>query len=492
MSQVSTAPRQEIRQTDQETKRPRPNARRGLTVIGLALLFGGIVLVLPLHGIDPWAQRVLAIVTTSLVLWIGEGLDLAVTSLAVIAMLAVFGPKGSSESTHDALFGFQQTAGYFILSTLIVATATVRSGLAARLARVLIAGAKGSARRMYFQLVVFMPFFAMMVPSATTRNAILLPAYDHVYERYGVERGDAVSKSISLALALLQMIASTAVLTGGVLPITAAFLLGGMSWGEWFRYMAVPCYLVIFISSIILYVWQRPRLDAPRSIEPERTASPASTHVPWDPAEVRSAIVIGVMTLLWLNDFLTGWDPLIPALLGGVVLVAPGIGVINWKDFESSSPWTLFLVTGSALSIAHAMEESGAASWLANNLLSHVPLSSMPDPLLLLTLLAVVVPVSVLLPNRSGALGILIPLLTSICVKIGVNPIPIGLMASLVVQTTTFYSMQNSSTLLVYQSRHFAPFDLLRGGLIVFGVSSLVIVTIAVPWWSLVGLPLHP
>jgi len=488
MSQASTAPRQEVSRSRPATNRPRPSARRGLIVIALALLFGAFVLVLPLHGIDPWAQRVLAIVTTSLVLWIGEGLDLAVTSLAVIAMLAVFGPKESSESTRDALFGFQQTAAYFILSTLVVATATVRSGLAARLARVLIAGAKGSARRMYFQLVFFMPVFAMVIPSATTRNAILLPAYDHVYERYGVERGDRVSKSISLALALLQMVASTAVLTGGVLPITAAFLLGGMSWGEWFRYMAVPCYLVIFVSSIILFAWQRPRLAAARGVEPEE---PEPKRIPWDPTEVRSAIVIGVMTLLWLNDFLTGWDPLIPALLGGVVLLAPGIGVINWKDFESSSPWTLFLVTGSALSIAHAMEESGAASWLANNLLGHVPLNSMPDLLLLLTLLVVVVPVSVLLPNRSGALGILIPLLTSICVKIGVNPIPIGLMATLVVQTTTFYSMQNSSTLLVYQSRHFAPFDLLRGGLIVFSVSLLVIVTIAVPWWSLVGLPLH-
>src|SRR6185437_11669706 len=183
------------------------SARRGLIVIGLALLIGAVVLILPLHGIDPWGQRVLAIIATALVLWIGEGLDLAVTSLVVIALLAIFGPKASSDSTRDALFGFQQTAGYFILATLIVATATVRSGLAARLARVLIAGARGSARRMYFQLVFFMPVFAMVIPSATTRNAILIPAYDHVYERYGVERGDRMSKLISLALGLLQMVA---------------------------------------------------------------------------------------------------------------------------------------------------------------------------------------------------------------------------------------------------------------------------------------------
>ena len=465
------------------------NARRGLVVIGLALLTGAVVFLLPLHGINPWAHRVIAIVATALVLWIGEGLDLAVTSLAVIALLAVFGPKASAESTHDALYGFQQTAGFFILATLVVATSTVRSGLAARLARLLIAAARGSARRMYFELVLFMPPFAIVIPSAATRNAILIPAYEHVYERYGIERGDRMSKLISLAMGLLQMVASTAVLTGGVVPITASFLLGGMSWGQWFIYMAVPCYAIIFGAAIILFLWQRPKLVDRSMSEP--VARDAEGNA-WSPAEVRVAIVISIMTALWLGDFLTGWDPLIPALLGGVVLLTPGIGVINWKDFESSSPWTLFLVTGSALSIAHAMESSGAAAWIANGLLGHVPLETMPDPLLLFALLIVVVPVSVLLPNRSGALGILIPLLTSISNQIGVNPISIGLMATIVVQTTTFYSMQNASTLLVYQTRHFAPFDLLRAGLITFGVSLLVINVIAFPWWSLVGLPLRP
>ena len=129
---------------------------------------------------------------------------------------------------------------------------------------------------------------------------------------------------------------------------------------------------------------------------------------------------------------------------------------------------------------------------MANALLGHVPLKTVPDPILLLTLLLVIVPVSVLLPNRSGALGILIPLLTSISNGIGINPIPIGLMATIVVQTTTFYAMQNASTLLVYHTRHFASFDLLRAGLITFGISLLVIMVIAFPWWSLVGLPLRP
>lgn len=474
--------------TATSVSRPRLRVRRSLTVIALALVFGGGILLLPLHGIAPWPHRVLAIVGTALVLWIGEGLDIAVTSLAVIALLAIFDPTESSQATRDALYGFQLPAGYFILCTLAVATATVKSGLAARLARLLIAGARDSARRMYFQLVLFMPPFAMIIPSATTRNAILLPAYEHVYDRFGIKRGDCLSTLNSLAMAVLQMIGSTAVLTGGVLPITASFLLGGMSWGEWFRYMSVPCYLVMAGSAVLLFAWQRPKLPKRPAQEPP---SAESTSNGWTNAEIRTAITIAVMTSLWLGDFLTGWDPLIPALLGAVVLLTPGIGVITWRDFEGASPWRLFFVTGSALSIAHAMESSGAAPWLANSLLGHVPLANLPVMLLLPTLLVVVVPVSLVLPNRSGALGILIPLLTSISVRIGINPIPVGLMATLAVQTTTFYPVQNASTLLVYQARHFAPFDLLRAGLIVFAVSLLVMFTIAFPWWSLVGLPLR-
>ena len=469
-------------------KRP-VETRRALIVVALALLFGGLVLAMPIHGLAAWPHRVLAIVAIALVLWIGEGLDIAVTSMAVIVLLAIFGPGESSAATRAALYGFQLSAGYFVLCTLVVATATVKCGLAARIARLLIAGARGSARRMYLELILFMPPFAMVVPSATTRNAILIPAYEHVYDRYGVKRGDRLSRVNSLAMGVLQMVASTAVLTGGVVPITSAFLLGGMSWGQWFKYMAVPCYAVIFGAAALLYLWNRPKLPAQKSpIDVE--SEPVSNG--WTGPEIRTAITIGVMTLLWLGDFVTGWDPLIPAILGAVVLLTPGIGVLTWREFENASPWRLFFVTGSALSIARAMETSGAASWMANTLLGHVPLAGLPVMLLLPTLLLVVVPVSIMLPNRSGALGILIPLLSSISVRIGVNPIPVGLMATLTVQTTTFYPVQNAATLLVYQTRHFALFDLLRAGLIVFAVSLLVMFTIAFPWWGLVGIPLRP
>ena len=461
-------------------------ARRTLVVLALGLILAGVVLLAPLHGASPWAHRVMAIITLALVLWIGEGLNIAVTSLLVVGLLAMFGPGGSSKATQSALYGFQLGAPYFLLGTLVIAAATVKSGLAARLARLLVAGTGGSTRRLYAQLVLFIPPFAIAVPSATTRNAILVPAYEHVMRRYGIQRGDTLARLVGLGLGLLQVIGSTAVLTGGVAPITTAFLLGGMSWGQWFVYMAVPNYAIILGAGTLFYLWQRP---APRvRAAPEFEAA---REGPWTPAEIRAALIIGTMTLLWLGDFLTGWDPVIPALIGAVALLAPGIGVLDWHEFELSSPWGIFFVTASSLSIAHALETSGAAGWLATQLVGHVPLQDLSLWLLLLVMIAVVLVVNVVLPNRSGALGILIPLLTSVALRVHLNPLPVGLLVGIMVQTTTFYPVQNAAALIVYRTRLFAPFDFLRGGLIVFAVSVAAVFLVALPWWSLIGIPIR-
>lgn len=463
--------------------------RRSLVVLALAALAGLVVIALPLPGASPWAHRVLAIVAVSLVLWVGEGLGIAVTSMLVIALLAIFGTGTSSEATRAALAGFQLPAGYFILGTLVVAVATVRSGLAARLAHALIASSGGSARRVYLQLIIFMPPFSMLLPSAQTRNAILIPAYEQVYERLNFQRGDTLPKLVSLAMATLQVVASTSVLTGGIVPITSAFLLGGMGWIEWYIYMAVPCYAILLLGGLAFLLWQRPQpprrpavTPAPGTKRPER----------WSSAEIRAGIIIGAMTLLWLGDGWTGWDPLIPALLGSVALFTPGIGVVTWKDFEGTSPWAIFFVTGTALSIANALNSSGAAAWLANGLLDNVPLEEMPLLVALGTMMAAVVPVSIVLPNRAGVLGLVIPLLTSVSMRLGINPIPVGLMATIVCQSTTFYPVQNAASLIAYRPRHFAAFDLVRAGLILFSISAVIIFAVAVPWWALVGLPLRP
>lgn len=84
--------------------------------------------------------------------------------------------------------------------------------------------------RLYVQLIVSLPALALLVPSAITRNAIMIPAYREALDRMGVDKNGAVGRAIMLALGMLNPLASSALLTGGVASIAAATLLGGFSW----------------------------------------------------------------------------------------------------------------------------------------------------------------------------------------------------------------------------------------------------------------------
>jgi sodium-dependent dicarboxylate transporter 2/3/5 len=72
----------------------------------------------------------------------------------------------------------------------------------------------------------------------------------------------------------------------------------------------------------------------------------------------------------------------------------------------------------------------------------------------------------------------------------GVNPVVCGLIVTIVVDGVILYPMQTASNLLAYESGYFSPTDVGRFGIIMLGLAILVGLGIAVPYWSMMGLPL--
>lgn len=454
--------------------------------------------------IDPWGLRVLAVVAACLVLWLTEVVTLAVSSLALVTMLALVTPGDSGDAMDGALVGFQNSSTFFILGALILGLGTVRSGLARRFARMLVAGARGSGVRLYVQMVAMMPLMATLVPSALTRTSMLIPAYEEVFRRHGIERGHPLPRLVMIGTATLQILASTAVLTGGAVPVVAGALLGGLSWVEWFMYMALPCYLVLLLFAIALFVIYRPGMmpeareddeepmaDA-QQVQAQVPTGPRPGEGPIQPVEWRALAIIGLTTLIWLTDGIHHLDPTIPALLGATVLLLPVIGVLRWEDVEASPPWPIVLVTGSSLSLAVALQESGAARWLADGMVGHLPLDRLPLIPLLLVLILMVTGVNVILPNRTAVLGITIPLMMSLAPSLRLNPMTVGLMVPIVAQTTVFYPVQLATALVTYRTRHYSTGELFRAGVVLMLISIVVLLGVAIPWWGLMGEPIRP
>jgi di/tricarboxylate transporter len=88
---------------------------------------------------------------------------------------------------------------FFLIGAVAIGGAVEVSGLAARAARFLGRLARSSPARLYVQMIVSLPAFAVLVPSAITRNAILIPAYQDALDRMGIRKTDHSGRMLMLA-----------------------------------------------------------------------------------------------------------------------------------------------------------------------------------------------------------------------------------------------------------------------------------------------------
>jgi len=412
-------------------------------------------------------------------LWASELVPLPVTAVLVTVLLYA---SGAVQRPEQAFGGFASPVVFFLLGAAGLGVAAQRSGLMTRISTWLLGRSGGSGGRLLTELLVSLPLQAFVVPSATSRNAILVPVYEQVLARLG--RPQRLGAAIMLVLAVLGPFASSAILSGGVSPVAAAQAIGGFTWLSWFAALALPYYVLIVASGLVLRLFARPEhlaISLPAGQAAARFGRLTA-------GEWRVAAVSAGTSLLWMLDRFTHWPPALPALLALVLLMLPGFGVMTWQEFTAQAPWSTCFMIGGATSLATVLTQTGAAAWTAQRLFNLFP-ATHSETATALIVFVVATAISLAIPGRAAVILLAVPLAITYAAAGSLSAPAAGLVVMLAVDAQTLYPAQTTTSLIAYESGYFSAGQLCRFNLVTIPITLLVALFVALPWWAFTGLP---
>ena len=459
---------------------PNPAAAAKITLA--VAIFAGVLLVPAPDGLSVEGQRALAVMTLAVVLWATEAVSVPVTGIVGVVLLVLV---GAVDGIGTALYGFSQPVAYFLIGILTLGLAVQRSGLAERMATILIRGAGGSPRLLYAQMLFSFAALTFALPSASTRGAIMVHVYERVLAHWNIPQGHRYYKSLMLAMGSLNRLGSTALLAGGITPVVASGLLGDFSWTEWFVLMSVPFYANLIVGGTVLFVFYRSgfRLDA--------TAEAAQlTTGPVGGVEIKAAIIVMLTALMWFTDFAHGLHPAVPALIALTLILLPRVGILSWQEFERNVGWGNFFVIATSLSLAHALVATGAAAWFSQTLVGGVTSILVQPMLVLLALCVCFAGVRLMLPNIAGYLALVIPVAMASGQALGLNPLICGMAAVVVGDSVVYYGAGGMSGVFIYSRANIPNPEIFRFGVTMTVVAIVVLFGLVLPYWNLLGQPL--
>jgi solute carrier family 13 (sodium-dependent dicarboxylate transporter), member 2/3/5 len=461
------------------TQLPRPTRLQatGLAVGALAFL---TVLAVDLPGLEPAAQRMLAIFLLAIVLWITEAIPLVATAVLVILLQVLLLTEQALVPLPEAPLGAAEVFAtladpviVLFLGGFLIADGAARFDLDRNLAAVLLRPfVAGGPRRTVLGLMLITALLSMFVSNtATTATmfAVVLPVLA------ALPPGRART-GLALAIPFAANIGGIGTPVGtppnaialGQLSsrgITVSFL-------DWML-LTVPLMVVILLGAW----WLLTRRFIPRDTTLEIDLQPRFNR---SPAALIFTGVAALTVLLWLTEPLHGLASSTVGFIPVVLLLATG--VLGAKDLQGLQWHVLWLVAG-GIALGAGIGASGLDRWL----LELVAWDRLPGVLLLALLVLAGLALSSVI-SSSAAANLLVPLALSLATGLTLDPVLVAVLVALGCALAMPLPISTPPNAIAYATGEVPQNAMITTGLAI-GLVGGVLLAFAMPsWWAWLGL----
>jgi sodium-dependent dicarboxylate transporter 2/3/5 len=439
---------------------------------------------LPLH-LNPQAQHAIAIAVFMILAWATEVMDYGLTGLVGCYLFWALGIV-----KFDVAFsGFADDTPWFLMGAILFGTMAAKSGLARRLAYLVTIRVGTSYSRLLLALILSDFLLTFLVPSGMARVTIMAAVAIGLIEEFGLGVGSNVGRGMFLIVTYTAGVFDKTIIAGAA-SITGRGIMENIGHAEvlWSRWLLayLPSDIVTILVAWRLTLWLYP---------PENTALPGGIQFleaelrkagPWTPMEKKVLALMLTAIALWATDFLHHISPSMIGLGIGLLGVLPFSGILALEDLKKVNFLQLFFVAA-AVSMGRVLSATKGLDVLTSVVFGWI------EPLLSHNFLSILVlywtgfVYHIFLASEISMLGTSMPLLMSFASTHGLSPLKLG-MIWVFASGGKIFVYQSGVLIIGYAYGYFRGKDLLRLGLLMSAVDSLLLLLVVPFYWPMIGI----
>jgi len=206
----------------------------------------------------------------------------------------------------------------------------------------------------------------------------------------------------------------------------------------------------------------------------------------------KKVFVIFILTIIaWATESLHKIDAKTVSIFTVLVLLAPVVGVTDWKSVGKKVDYGTLLLFAAGISLGEQVLRTGAATWLAKNSLGAVGVTAMPPLMILLSIAAAVLVIRIAFSSSTSATATLIPTVLGFLLSAETPNLPIAGMAIITSYILLFGSIlpvNVPQTMISYATDTFDTADFLKITIPLTIIGMLVWLVFYWTYWHWLGL----
>ena len=449
----------------------------------------------------------LAILAFSVLVWMTEALDYAVSAV-VIAALMVFllayvpdaaKPTGADMGTGAALgmalSGFSNSAVALVAAACFIAAAMTATGLDRRIALVVLSKVDARTNNIVIGAMVVGFLLSFIVPSTTARVACLVPIMMGFILAFKVDKRSRFAGLLVITAAQTASVWNVGIKTAAAQNMVAVGFIEkqfgtSISWTEWFIAGAPFSALLTVALYFIMTRMMKPEMTeiagGQATIRQQLDAIGAMTVREW-----KLLVIVLVLLGFWgtekvLHDF----DTSSTTIAAIALMLLPRVGVMDWKESQRGFPWGTVVLFAIGISIGTALLRTQAAGWLANLIVQNLGLQNASAFAILMLLSLFLIVIHLGFASATALASTMIPIIISVLMAVqtpGINVVGMTMLLQFVVSFGFILPVNAPQNMIAYGTDTFDAKDFIRTGLVITLAATVLLVVFALTYWPWMG-----